>query len=46
MEAGVDTIRRLDTGRPLSADFNDPELVKFLLAYDKTTTRLIRRSKR
>lgn len=35
MEADVDTIRRLDTDRPLSADFNALELVKFLLAYDQ-----------
>ena len=34
-EEEMETIRRLDTGHPLAADFNDPELVKFLLGYDK-----------
>lgn len=30
-----DAIRSLDTGHPLAADFNDPELAKYLLNYDK-----------
>ena len=30
-----ESIRRLDTGHPLAADFNDPELAKYLLGYDK-----------
>ena len=30
-----DAIRRLDTGHPLAADFNDPVLAKYLLGYDK-----------
>lgn len=29
-----DAIRRMDTGHPLAADFNDPELAKYLLGYD------------
>ncbi len=29
------TIRRMDLGKPLAADFNDPVLAKFLLEYDK-----------
>ena len=28
-------IRRLDTGHPLAADFNDPALARYLLEYDK-----------
>ena len=28
-------IRRLDTGHPFAADFNDPVLAKYLLGYDK-----------
>lgn len=28
-------IRRLDTGHPLAADFTNPELVRFLLEYDR-----------
>ena len=28
-------IRRLDGGKPLAADFNDPALAKFLLDYDR-----------
>lgn len=31
----METLRRLDTGHPLAADFNDPALVRYLLAYDK-----------
>lgn len=34
-EEDMAAIRRLDTGRPLSAVFTDPELAKFLLGYDK-----------
>lgn len=30
-----EAIRRLDTGKPLAADFNDPEMARFLLNYDK-----------
>ena len=30
-----EAIRRLDTGHPLAADFNDPTLVKYLLRYDE-----------
>ena len=30
-----ETIRRMDTGQPFTADFNDPGLAKFLLNYDK-----------
>ena len=30
-----EAIRRLDTGHPLAADFNDPTLAKYLLGYDK-----------
>ena len=30
-----DAIRRLDTGHPLAADFNDPALARYLLEYDK-----------
>ena len=30
-----EAIRRLDTGHPLAADFNDPALAKYLLEYDK-----------
>lgn len=30
-----ETIRRLDVGHPLAADFNDPVLVRYLLGYDK-----------
>ena len=30
-----DAIRSLDTGHPLAADFNVPELAKYLLNYDK-----------
>ena len=29
-----EAIRRLDTGHPLAADFNDPALAKYLLGYD------------
>lgn len=29
------TIRSLDTGRPLAADFNDPQMARALLAYDR-----------
>lgn len=31
----MEILRRLDTGHPLAADFNDPALVRYLLAYDK-----------
>lgn len=34
-EEDMAAIRGLDTGHPLSADFNDPALVKFLLEYDR-----------
>ena len=30
-----EAIRRLDTGHPFAADFNDPVLAKYLLGYDK-----------
>lgn len=30
-----ETIRRLDVGHPLAADFNDPVLARYLLGYDK-----------
>lgn len=30
-----ETIRRLDAGHPLAADFNDPVLARYLLGYDK-----------
>ena len=30
-----EAIRRLDTGHPLAADFNDPALAKYLLGYDE-----------
>lgn len=33
-EQELDEIRQLDAGHPLFADFNDPELARFLLAYD------------
>lgn len=32
----VETLQSLDTGHPMMADFNDPELAKFLLNYEKT----------
>ena len=31
----MEALRRLDTGHPLAADFNDPELARFLLDYDR-----------
>lgn len=34
-ETERETIRRMDTGKPLAADFNDPALAKYLLGYDK-----------
>lgn len=34
-EEDLEAIRRLDTGHPLAADFNDPALVKYLLDYDR-----------
>ena len=34
-ETEREAIRRMDTGKPLAADFNDPALVKYLLGYDK-----------
>ena len=30
-----EAIRRLDTGHPLAADFNDPAMAKYLLEYDR-----------
>lgn len=33
-EMGI--IRRMDGGKPLAADFNDPALAKFLMEYDRT----------
>ena len=30
-----DALRRMDTGRPLAADFNDPALARYLLGYDR-----------
>ena len=33
-DADREAIRRLDTGHPLAADFNDPALARYLLAYD------------
>ncbi len=30
-----DAIRKLDDGKPLTADFNDPALAKYLLGYDR-----------
>lgn len=30
-----ETIRRLDVGHPLAADFNDSVLARYLLGYDK-----------
>lgn len=34
-EEDRETLRRMDTGQPLAANFNDPVLAKFLLEYDK-----------
>lgn len=34
-ETERESIRRMDTGKPLAADFNDPALAKYLLGYDK-----------
>ena len=34
-ETERETIRRLDIGKPLAADFNDPALAKYLLGYDR-----------
>ena len=34
-ETEREAIRRMDTGKPLAADFNDPELAKYLLGYDR-----------
>lgn len=34
-EAEREAIRQMDTGKPLAADFNDPELAKYLLGYDR-----------
>ena len=34
-ETEREAIRRMDTGKPLAADFNDPALAKYLLGYDK-----------
>ena len=31
----MEAVRRLDTGRPLAADFNDPALARLLLEYDR-----------
>lgn len=33
-EEDREAIRRLDTGKPIAADHNSPELVKYLLGYD------------
>ena len=33
-ETERESIRRMDTGKPLAADFNDPALAKYLLGYD------------
>ena len=33
--ADMEALRRLDTGHPLAADFNDPQMAKFLLNYDR-----------
>lgn len=34
-ETERESIRRMDTGKPLAADFNDPAMAKYLLGYDK-----------
>ena len=34
-ETEREAIRRMDTGKPLAADFNDPAMAKYLLGYDK-----------
>ena len=34
-ETEREAIRRMDTGKPLAADFNDPVLAKYLLEYDR-----------
>lgn len=34
-ETDKELIRNMDTGKALAADFNDPELVEYLLTYDK-----------
>ena len=34
-ETDKELIRKMDTGKALAADFNDPELAEYLLAYDK-----------
>lgn len=34
-ETEREAIRRMDTGKPLAADFNDPALAKYLLGYDR-----------
>ena len=33
-ETERESIRRMDTGKPLAADFNDPAMAKYLLGYD------------
>lgn len=33
-ETEREAIRRMDTGKPLAADFNDPAMAKYLLGYD------------
>ena len=30
-----DALRRMDTGHPLAADFDDPALARYLLGYDR-----------
>ncbi len=34
-ETEREAIRRMDTGKPLAADFNDPAMAKYLLGYDR-----------
>ena len=34
-ETDKELIRKMDTGKALAADFNDPELAEYLLTYDK-----------
>ena len=34
-ETEREAIRRMDTGKPLAADFNDPAMAKYLRGYDK-----------
>ena len=44
-EEDMNVIRRLDTGKPLSAVFTDPELAKFLLEYDRNNNPAYKKQK-